>query len=247
VSKVIILPDLHFPYHSKPALTEVLGVIKRDASEISHIVQIGDLFDFFSLSRFPRSHDYATPIDEVTLAHECATEMWNYIRMIAPKAKCIQLLGNHDVRLKLRIKEKIPEILEIVKFDHLWQFKGVKTIMNEREEYVMGGVAYMHGYYTKLGRHCVENQMNTVVGHSHRGGCFFTQVQNRPLWELNSGYLANPTSKVMSYMRQRWIPWTLGYGVIDELGPRFVPIGIKKKTSVLSLFKGKNKRAVSGM
>jgi UDP-2,3-diacylglucosamine pyrophosphatase LpxH len=246
MGKVIILGDTHFPYHSKAALTEVLAVIKRDAENISHIVQIGDLFDFFSLSRFPRSQDLATPIDEVSLGFECATEMWAHIRKVAPKAKCIQILGNHDIRLKLRIKEKLPEILNIVKFDHLWKFPGVTTVMDEREEFIINDVAYMHGFYSKIGQHCRHNMMNTVHGHTHRGGVMFTKVQEKPIWELDVGFLGDPHSKVMNYTKQRWGVWTLGYGVIDELGPRFVPIsGKKKKSSIIQLFGKRKKNALS--
>lgn len=226
-----MIGDLHFPYHHKGALSVVLDVIKRDADQISHVIQIGDLYDFFSLSRFPRSHDYATPQDEITKARECAVEMWNYISKVAPRAKLIQILGNHDARLKLRLKEKIPELLNVVSFNHLWVFDGVKTYHDEREEVVINDVCYFHGHYTQISRHARENQMNTVHGHTHRGGVWHGAVQNRPLWELDAGFLADPKSKVMNYTKQNWSNWTLGYGVVDELGPRFIPIapGIKEK------------------
>jgi hypothetical protein len=224
MGKTIILGDIHYPWHHKAALTHVLEVIKRDANQITHVIQVGDLYDFYSLSRFPRSHDLATPVDEITEAREMAIEMWAYIRKVAPKAKCVQLLGNHDARLKLRIVEKLPEILGIVSFDHLWQFPGVKTYHDEREEVIINGVCYFHGFYTQISRHARENQMPTVHGHTHRGGVWFGAVQNRPLWELDVGYLGNPASKVMSFTKQKWSNWTLGYGEIDERGPRFIPI-----------------------
>lgn len=222
MKRFVVLGDTHFPFHSKWALDAAFEIIKREKPD--YVIQVGDLYDLYSLSKFPRNVNVMTPKDEITLARGTAEEMWEYIQRISPKSQCIQLLGNHCERLQKRITEKLPEILGIVLYRQLFQFENVKTYLDTRDEVVIEKIAFMHGYRTKLGDHCKYNMMNTVCGHTHRGGVFFTQVNNRQIWELNAGYLADPLEAAMSYTRQKWVQWTLGVGIIDDYGPRFVPL-----------------------
>ena len=69
------------------------------------------------------------------------------------------------------------------------------------------------------------NMMNSVVGHSHLGGTVFLPFKDNILWELNCGYIGDPESLALSYTAQKKVSkWTLGYGVIDDVGPRFNPL-----------------------
>ena len=217
--KFVVLGDIHAPFHHKKALSWALDFIKEHQPKV--VLSIGDIFDFYALSRFPKSANLVgyTPADEVGDARSVLSEMWRIIQLYSPKSQCVQLLGNHDSRLKSRVLEKLPEIFGIVNFEQLFQFKGVKTYHDERQEVVLSKIAFMHGYRSKLGDHARHNFMNTVVGHTHRGGLWF----GPDFWELNVGYLANPASAALSYTKQRWTNWTLGLGVIDEHGPRFLP------------------------
>lgn len=221
----LVIGDLHFPWHHKKALAHVLEQIK--IMQPKHVIQVGDLYDLFSMTKFPRSHDVILPGDEIKEAYEIAVDMWRIIKTYAPKAKCHQLLGNHDIRYKLRLQEKLPELLNVVNLEHLWKFKGVNTHYDVRKPLIIKDVAFTHGHKTKLGDTARLYGMPTVLGHSHRGGCIPVMGQKgKIIWELNAGYLANPDSKIMTYTKDRWTGWTLGYGIIDHLGPRFVRIDL---------------------
>jgi len=226
--KIICLGDLHFPFHHKRALSWALDVIKVEKP--THVIQMGDLFDQYSLSRFPRSQNVMTPAQEVAEARECSAEMWRIVKKYAPKAKCIQLIGNHDTRVKSRILEKLPELMGIVNFDALYKFPGVRTVASDLEEYLLYGMVFMHGYKSKLGDHAQHNRLPTIVGHSHRGGLWVGQdhKDGKALWELNCGYLGCERSVALTYRKQRWNNWTLGLGMIDQYGPRFIPWSGKK-------------------
>jgi len=227
---IAVLGDIHFPFHSEEALNWALDIIKR--GNFSHVIQCGDLVDFYSLSRFSKSQNSIrmTPLEEIESARDLSVKMWENIKKVSPRSKCIQLTGNHDIRLKSSILNSLPELLGLVDLSYLFKFKGVKTIHSDKEEFVLNDICFMHGYRSKLGDHCKHNLMCTVCGHSHRGGVFHMKLQNEmPLWELNVGFLADQKSAALSYQKQRWVPWTLGMGIVDDLGPRFVPFpGIKK-------------------
>lgn len=220
--RILPIGDLHLPYHNRAAVRQVIKLIKK--LRPTHIIQVGDLYDQYCFSRFTKKN-ITTSIKEILLARKYAVELWTAIRKVAPRAKCFQLLGNHDVRLTKRIAEKVPEAYEIVKekLDELYTFRGVKTLYDERDILKIGSVAFTHGYLSRLGDHCRLFGQSVVVGHSHVGGCVFEQRHGKIIYELNAGYLADESSEPLRYRPTKTCKWTLGVGYIDSNGPRFIP------------------------
>lgn len=221
--KIIIIGDLHFPYHNKNALKEVTRAIK--AEKPTHIVQIGDLYDQYSFSRFTRKN-ITLPEAELKAAREESTKMWRNCLSVNSVRMGYQILGNHDLRLIKRAEERLPEAQKLVRrgLMELYKFKGVKTIEDDREILYIDNVAFHHGYLSKIGDHRDVFLKNTVVGHSHIGGVSFRQIHGQTLWELNAGYLADETAEPLMYNPSKSSKWTLGYGLIDQKGPRFIPL-----------------------
>lgn len=228
---VLCLGDLHAEWVYKAGITRLLDVI-IPAVKPTIIVQLGDAYDFFSFSRFPRSHNFTTPADEIQNGRICLEELWGAIRKKAPKAKCYQLLGNHDKRVTDRVKEKLPELESILDVNHLWDFKGVQTVHDYREELVLeiNGelVCFMHGYKSRIGDHARANQMSTVRGHSHRAQLIYLPLYNsvkkekRVIFEMDVGFLGCPKSKVMGYSNQKMDHMINSVGVIDRFGERII-------------------------
>lgn len=222
--RVLAIGDAHFPWVHRKTQAWIYSLVRQLCPEV--IVQMGDLFDFYSFSRFPRTHDLITPEKEVKLGRRMALEFWRDIQAAASKARCFQLRGNHDERPKKRILEKAPEFASLVSggLRDLWLFDGVETLPDDRHELVLNGVVFMHGH-RKHGEHVRHNHMSTVVGHLHTGGTVFVPIRGKTLWELNAGYVADPSSLPMSYTAQmRFRKETPGVGWIDEYGPRFIPM-----------------------
>lgn len=225
--KLFILGDLHFPFHNTKAVKETLYRIKQEKP--THVVQIGDLYDQYSFSRFTRKN-ITNPDQELREAREHAKSLWGSI--VGLKAKCLQLLGNHDLRLIKRAQERLPEAQELVKNSivELYRFKGVTTVEDDRSVPKIGGVAFHHGYLSRLGDHMRYFGQSTVVGHSHVGGVVFEQRAGEIIWELNCGYLADETSEPLRYRPTKTSRWTLGYGLITKKGsvlqPQFIPLEV---------------------
>lgn len=223
-NKILVIGDVHFPYCDKNALSMIYALIEKEKPDV--VVQIGDLYDMLAYSRFPRSLNLMTPRVEINLAREESTEMWSKIRNLVPTANLFQVLGNHCVRPLKQVIDKWPEGEDLVSeaFKQLYTFEGVTTIYDSREELFIGDIAFIHGYRSKLGDHMNNMRCNVVTGHSHRGGTFFKPYNNGAImWELNAGYIADPFSAALSYRAQKLHDWTVGCGLIDELGPRFIP------------------------
>jgi hypothetical protein len=225
-----VFGDIHFPFHHKLLLPLAVWICIK--SRVQYIVQIGDLHDKYSSSKFPRSYNLFTPKEERTWCNYYAELFWMVLQQHLPEAEKYQLLGNHCVRPIKRVLEKAPEYEEeLVSILHEdYTFDHVTTIYDPRDELIIDDIWYQHGHLSKLGAHCQYNHNNTVVGHTHRGG-FDTFPLNghamKQIFELNSGYLADPNSPGLSYTMQKKVTrWTHGYGLVDAMGARFVPLHV---------------------
>lgn len=165
------------------------------------------------------------PQEEVKQARKYASDMWATIRKLQPRAKLYQLLGNHDVRLLKRAEEKFPEAQDLVKGSllDLYRFPHVKTITDPRDELVIGGIVFIHGYLGKPLAHVKWNHKSVVHGHNHRASIIFTPIKGKLLWELDAGFLADIRHEPLGYHPQRTTNWVLGHAEIINGVPRFIP------------------------
>jgi predicted phosphodiesterase len=225
--KMLIFGDAHFPYHNPSALKWALNKVK--VLQPAYIMQIGDLYDFYWFSKYPKKFLTLSPTEEVQKGRRMAETFWRKAQNAAPKAKCYQILGNHDDRPMKRVIEKFPEMTALFSMDGLFQFDGVKTNLDSRQEVIikLNGqeISFLHGHLSQLGAHMNFSRMRTVVGHSHTGGVAYRKQAKEILWELNVGFLADEHSGPLQYGPSKRKKWTLGCGVIDEHGPRFIPYG----------------------
>lgn len=108
VTKWIAIPDVHAPYHDPV----VMGCIVRAGEAIgaSRCVQLGDLTDCYSVSRFPKDASRRLDI-EWELDTTC--EVVNVLDKAFPDERVITL-GNHDVRMEKYVAEKAPAIAGLV-------------------------------------------------------------------------------------------------------------------------------------
>ncbi len=225
--KILILGDIHFPYHNAKALKEAVYAVKQEKP--THVVQIGDLYDQYSFSRFTRKN-LTLPEQELSLARRQAVDMWAQVRENSKGVKAYQVLGNHDLRLIKRTEERMPEAQSLIKKAvlELYDFKGVKTIEDDRDILKIGDISFHHGYLSKLGDHMRYLRKSAVVGHSHTGGVVFEQRDGETLFELNAGYLADETAEPLMYRPTKSSKWTLGFGLITFRGktacPRFISL-----------------------
>lgn len=222
--KVVAVGDLHFPFTDGWRLREALRIIRAERPD--RVVQMGDIYDLYSYSRFPIDATVITPDEELYQARACAERFWENVHEAAPRARCHQILGNHDARMLKAARRLSPAIEGFLKMtDHvrLWHFPGVETQPDDRAELEVDGVLYHHGHRAQLGAHSRFNLQHTVVGHTHKGGVFFSRCRGTAsLWELNCGYLADDRSPAMAYSFQSRSSSVPGIGIVDRSGPRFI-------------------------
>lgn len=227
--KGFFLGDIHFPFHHPVILP--LALYFATKGNYSYICQVGDLYDWYSAAKFPRSFNVFTPQHEKQWSRYYAELMWKMIHEKCPKAELHQIKGNHDVRPNKRIMEKAAEFEEDIEspMKEHYTFDHVRTIHDASEELYIDDICVIHGYLSGIGaKHAEFNLKNIVCGHTHRGNTSFIRHNGHDggcLWEANAGYLANPYARGLRYTNQkRATRWTWGFLHVDEHGPRFVPL-----------------------
>lgn len=219
---VVAVPDLHEPWSKKSAVKKLYDHIDRINPD--HVIQLGDALDRFSFSRFAKHPIGMTPEEEIDEGHQCLGRFWANVRLAAPKARLIQLSGNHEARLVRACLERFPEALSLLSRAQgdFYSFKGVETIHDHRHELEIGGVVYCHGWLGALGAHMRYLGKPVVHGHTHRGGFVAESWHGRTIWELDCGYLGDKEAVPLMYGPTKTVKWVLGYGLVDRFGGRFV-------------------------
>lgn len=221
--------DMHAPWQSRKTLAAIYRAIRKHEPAV--IVQMGDLYDLFSFSRFPRTYNIYTPRQELELGRKDNELFWRTVKDCAPTAKCMQLWGNHDLRAVKRALSGAPELEQFTRdgIHTLMEFPGVELVKDSAEVIEIDQVGYHHGYLSKLGDHAKMNMCSMVVAHSHTGGMLPIKLEHETIFELNCGFVANRFAVPLSYGEQRrFSRWTLGYGLVDEFGARFVPLNTEE-------------------
>lgn len=214
----IILGDTHFPWVDENALSLCYAFIEK--LKPKYVIQIGDLYDLYAYSRWPKSQLQFSPQEEVKLARHMAEKMWSTVKNIHPTANRIQLLGNHCIRPhRAVIGAGLGELEPYFNFNALFDFTGVKTIYDPREPLVIGSVTHIHGYVSRLGGHLEHFKSHVVHGHTHRGGIIY----KNGFFELDVGFLGNPNAKCFTFTPTKVTNWNKGIGYINELGPMWIP------------------------
>ena len=228
MKSVLILGDLHAPFINEKAVKEAVYLHSKNLKPDT-VLQIGDLYDQYGFSRFSRKN-IELPDSELKRGREVAEDLWKSVQARRPGARCIQILGNHDIRAIKRAQEKLPEAQDLVRESilELYRFKGVETVEDDRDTTQVDGIVFHHGWLSRSGDHMRYFGRSTVVGHSHTGGTVFEQRHGRTLWELNCGYLADEESEPLRYNPVKISKWTTGFGLITyrkkTACPQFIPV-----------------------
>ena len=223
-AKFAIVSDIHWPFSSKKVI-EAFYVFILD-TQPDFIIINGDAWDMYSHSKYPKSVNIYTPREEEALARKMNEEFWKECKRLCPKARCFQLLGNHDIRPLKRVLESYPaaEDWADMYFKKIFSFDEVETIFDYRQELQINDDLIFHGYKSKLGDHRDYTHMNCHAGHSHVGGTVFRRIKGVTIFEANSGVAGDIESKALSYTPQKITHQTPGFSYRDKYGPRFIAV-----------------------
>jgi predicted phosphodiesterase len=220
-SKILCWPDSHYPFVNKEAEQKMIQFAIENQPD--YIIQVGDLLDCYAASKFPRSQNIFTPKEEERLGIEMATNAWKQLKDGCPKAKCYQLMGNHDVRILKRTLEVLPIAEHWMEkyFKELFSFEGVETIFDTRQELEIDGILFTHGFLSS-GSHKEYYLKNVIHGHDHKLYVMHRRIHNQSIFEMSCGFIGDVDSKPLSYTSSKAANFQLGFGWVDKWGARTI-------------------------
>lgn len=142
-NNILVLSDIHIPYHSISALTCAIKYGKEH--DVNTILLNGDIIDCYMLSKFnkdPRKRSIKYELD-------CTRQFLDILDKEFPKAKKIYKKGNHCSRWENYMKSKAPELFDCEEFTLEFHLKlnerKIDYVKDERIIYA-GKLPIIHGH-----------------------------------------------------------------------------------------------------
>ena len=201
---VLILNDIHLPYHDIAALTAALDFGKHHKPDA--IFLNGDILDFHQLSYFEKDPKKKNFAEELAMFQE-------FMEMLNKTFKCKVYFkfGNHEERYNKFLFQKAKELVGVkeLELESIIKKRADCQIISERKIVVINGLPYVHGH--EFGR-TVFSPVNAARGlfmqakHSAvKGDCHTTSEHTEP----------NIFGKIMT---------TYSVGALCGLTPQWLPL-----------------------
>lgn len=217
--KVLILSDVHLPYHNIEALTVALDYGKKEQPDA--ILLNGDILDCHKLSRFvkdPKKRDFASELASFK-------DFFTILQKTFPKAKIYYKLGNHEERYQHFLMEKAGELIGVQEFELENIIKaraeGIEVIGDKRP-IRMNNLWGLHGHEYPGGISAPVNparglflraKLSCFQGHNHQ-----TSEHTEPT--LSGSMVTTFSIGCLSELHPAYMPlnkWNHGFGFV-ELG-----------------------------
>lgn len=218
--KVLVLSDIHLPYHDKAALELA---VKHGLDEgVDAVLFNGDLMDYYGISRWnkdPRQRDFKSEI-------EVGREMLHFFRETFKGCQLWWKLGNHEERWESYMYNHAPDLLGIEEFEiRHWSHAdrhNVKVI-GDMQPVQINKLNVLHGHEYRFS---ISNPVNpargiylrakvpTLMGHLH-------QTSEHTESDLNAKMTTCWSSGCLCDLRPCYSPlnkWNHGFAVVDTTG-----------------------------
>lgn len=221
--RILLLSDIHIPYHSKQALTVAFDYGKKINPDT--ILLNGDTIDFFRISRFIKDPTKRKFKDELLMFKE----FFDALDKTFPKAKKIFKIGNHEERYIQFLWEKAAELEGVEEFalTNILQkrAKGIEVIGDKRI-IKAGGLNIIHGHEFASGFFSPVNvarglylrgKTSAIQGHNHA-----TSEHTEP--DMNSNITTTWSTGCLCELHPAYMPinkWNQGFGFVEVDGNNF--------------------------
>lgn len=205
-NKVLVLSDIHIPYHDISALEAALEYGRKRKPTI--ILLNGDTMDCFALSKWetdPRERNFPLEVER-------GKKFICGIRKMFPKARIIMKEGNHEARIYKYLQYKAPELLGLPQFEWEEIFELPKhriEVVKEMRPIRLGKLNVLHGHEH---RKTISTPVNPARGLFLRSKCHALCGH----WHQNSQHSE-------TNLEQKTIT-TWSTGCLCDLHPTYMPI-----------------------
>ena len=216
--RVLIISDLHIPYHHRDAFAFLKEVKKQYKPDF--VVNIGDLLDFLGMSMHDHDPDLASPGDEISIAKEYVKELeWIFPKVVEVESNHSSMVYRRALKsgMSRQFLKSYGEFLGTKKWT--WVDDLALTLSNGRR------CLFTHGKAADVLKVSQSMGMNTVQGHYHTK--FLISWWANPdnlFWGMNVGCLINQKSLAFAYAKNFKTRFILGCGIIIDGIPKLLPM-----------------------
>jgi predicted phosphodiesterase len=221
--RILILSDIHLPYHSIQALSAAFDYAKKQQPDL--ILLNGDTLDFHGLSRFvkdPRKRNFAAELTSFK-------EFMVVLDKAFPKAKKIFKVGNHEERYLNFLYQKAGELHGVEEFELESIIKARANgidIIGDKRIIKAGGLNIIHGHEFATG---FFSPVNIARGLYLRGKTSAIQGHNHASSEHTEPNMNNEITTTWSVgclceLHPAYMPlnkWNNGFAIVDVDGNSF--------------------------
>lgn len=224
--RVLIIPDLHMPYHHQDAMKFLRAIKYKYLEKNSLVINLGDEIDAHAIS----FHDSDCELFAAGEELEQAKRYLSGLEQLYPKMFILE--SNHGSLYIRRMKKHgIP--ISILKPMH--EILGVSKKWTWHEDILLDtkmGMTYLcHGKTSGYGKLCKEMGCNAIQGHFH--GKFELTWHTSSLtsrYNLFSGCLIDRESMAFAYGKNHLPKPILGACIISKEGyPRLIKMDLDKQ------------------
>lgn len=157
-SRVLVLSDIHYPYHDEQALKVALQYGLDHGA--NGVLLNGDITDAHAISHWstdPRERDFPGEIEGLK-------ELLSAIREGFPKAEIVYKPGNHEARWDLYLRAKAPELLGLPDFEmkSIFGLDKLKiSLVPDMRRVTLGKLNVIHGHEYRF---AISNPVNPARG-----------------------------------------------------------------------------------
>jgi predicted phosphodiesterase len=215
--KMLVLSDIHFPYHDKQALMVALRKGKQE--DVDSILLNGDILDFYQLSKFTK--DYRKPSVKAEL--DIFRFFIDQLKQRFPDAAIYYKLGNHEVRMDRWIKHNAQMFDGMLDLEHLIDFEGAGiTYLKDNIGVKFGKLNIIHGHEVRANGSLVniartyymKTNSNIMLGHWHQAQEFATKTLSG---EVHGAWATGCLCKLDADYTYGINSWNHGFAIVDML------------------------------
>lgn len=217
-NEILLLSDVHVPYHSNEALTTAVNWAKPRS--VNTVIINGDFVDFYAWSKFIQDPRQVNVRRELDMAYE--TMYW--LRDQLPDCVFYFLPGNHEYRYERYLMIQAPRLIETSEYhlDILLRFGELGVHYLEYKQLInVNGLFVGHGDEVKKGGAGVnpargfflKTKTNYIGGHFHQTSSHSEKSLDRQIRTWSVGCLCGLTPKYMPYNN-----WNHGFARIRQSG-----------------------------
>jgi|TARA_Y100000289_G_C3911809_1_gene145101 predicted phosphodiesterase len=215
---VLVISDLHIPYHHKDSFKFLQKVKKQFKPDT--VINIGDLLDFHAISFHEHNPDLPSIGDELTVSKSYIKEL----ESIFPDVT--EVHSNHSSLVYRRAIKYGMSAQFLRPYGEFLGTKNWKWVDDLTLEMSNGKKVYFtHGKSADVLKVSQTMGMNCVQGHYHTKFCIGYWANPEDLyWGMNVGCLINQKSMAFSYAKNFNTRFVLGCGIILNGVPRLLPM-----------------------